>query len=228
MSDMTRAVLHEAMEQQTISLAKAGIVATLNARASIFAAANPVDSRYNPKLSVVENIQLPPTLLSRFDLIYLVLDRPDAVNAWRHKPGDKRDGMEHTALIVDLGKGHMDFSPAGVESARVGAMVGGMAGQWMDHISENRDKAAARMDIANPGCEQAAAVAYSSLAATCEGEALVPVERAGRGEGMEARRRLARYAHVPAGCLALGDAEVVAADVQLPRRLLGRGRRRTC
>ena len=77
MSDMTRAVLHEAMEQQTISLAKAGIVATLNARASIFAAANPVDSRYNPRLSVVENIQLPPTLLSRFDLIYLILDNPD-------------------------------------------------------------------------------------------------------------------------------------------------------
>ena len=77
MSDMTRAVLHEAMEQQTISLAKAGIVATLNARASIFAAANPVDSRYNPKLSVVENIQLPPTLLSRFDLIYLILDHAD-------------------------------------------------------------------------------------------------------------------------------------------------------
>jgi len=77
MSDMTRAVLHEAMEQQTISMAKAGIVATLNARASIFAAANPVDSRYNPRLSVVENIQLPPTLLSRFDLIYLILDNPD-------------------------------------------------------------------------------------------------------------------------------------------------------
>ena len=55
------ALLHEAvMEQQTISLAKAGIVATLNARASIFAAANPVDSRYNLRLSVVENIQLPP------------------------------------------------------------------------------------------------------------------------------------------------------------------------
>jgi len=52
-------------------------VATLNARASIFASANPVESRYNPKLSVVENIQLPPTLLSRFDLIYLILDHAD-------------------------------------------------------------------------------------------------------------------------------------------------------
>ena len=68
------------MEQQTVSIAKAGIIATLNARTSILASANPVESRYNPKLSVVENLQLPPTLLSRFDLIYLVLDseRPDA------------------------------------------------------------------------------------------------------------------------------------------------------
>lgn len=72
MSDTTRAILHEAMEQQTVSITKAGIIATLNARASILASANPVQSRYNPRLSVVENIKLPPTLLSRFDLIYLV------------------------------------------------------------------------------------------------------------------------------------------------------------
>ena len=72
-----RAILHEAMEQQTVSITKAGIIATLNARTSILASANPVESRYNPRLSVVENIKLPPTLLSRFDLIYLMLDRPD-------------------------------------------------------------------------------------------------------------------------------------------------------
>jgi len=47
----------------------------LNARTAILAAANPVNSKYDPKLSVVDNIKLPPTLLSRFDLIYLVLDR---------------------------------------------------------------------------------------------------------------------------------------------------------
>ena len=78
MSDSTRSVLHEAMEQHTVSIAKAGIIATLNARTSIFASANPVESRYNPRKSVVENIQLPPTLLSRFDLIYLILDQPNA------------------------------------------------------------------------------------------------------------------------------------------------------
>ncbi|KAL7541215.1 hypothetical protein ACHAWF_006878 [Thalassiosira exigua] len=80
MSGTTRAILHEAMEQQTVSIAKAGIIATLNARTSILASANPVESRYNPSLSVVENIQLPPTLLSRFDLIYLILDSPNQTN----------------------------------------------------------------------------------------------------------------------------------------------------
>jgi len=77
MSDSTRSILHEAMEQQTVSIAKAGIISSLNARTSILASANPVESRYNPNLSVVENIKLPPTLLSRFDLIYLILDAPN-------------------------------------------------------------------------------------------------------------------------------------------------------
>ena len=74
MSDSTRSILHEVMEQQTVSIAKAGIVCTLNARTSILASANPKESRYNPNLSVVDNIAIMPTLLSRFDLIYLVLD----------------------------------------------------------------------------------------------------------------------------------------------------------
>lgn len=78
MSDFARSVLHEAMEQQTVSIAKAGIIATLNARTAVLAAANPVNSRYDTSKSVVDNIDLPPTLLSRFDLIYLVLDAPNA------------------------------------------------------------------------------------------------------------------------------------------------------
>nr|CAG8590238.1 3807_t:CDS:10 [Entrophospora candida] len=65
MSEGTRAVLHEVMEQQTLSVAKAGIITSLNARASILASANPVNSKYDPKLSIVQNIKLPPTLMSR-------------------------------------------------------------------------------------------------------------------------------------------------------------------
>jgi len=75
MDDNTRVILHEAMEQQTVSVAKAGIICQLNARTAILAAANPVHSKYDPRLSVVDNIKLPPTLLSRFDLIYLILDK---------------------------------------------------------------------------------------------------------------------------------------------------------
>ncbi|KAH9123289.1 hypothetical protein AeMF1_005676 [Aphanomyces euteiches] len=78
MSDSARSVLHEVMEQQTVSIAKAGIICSLNARASILASANPIESRYNPAKSVIENINILPTLLSRFDLIYLILDRPNA------------------------------------------------------------------------------------------------------------------------------------------------------
>ncbi|XP_028831134.1 DNA replication licensing factor MCM4 [Denticeps clupeoides] len=77
MSDGTRSVLHEVMEQQTLSIAKAGIICQLNARTSILAAANPVESQWNPKKTTIENIQLPHTLLSRFDLIFLMLDPQD-------------------------------------------------------------------------------------------------------------------------------------------------------
>ena len=80
MDDSTKVILHEAMEQQTISIAKAGIVCQLNARTAILASANPIHSRYDPKLSVVQNIRLPPSLLSRFDLIYLMLDKHNEVS----------------------------------------------------------------------------------------------------------------------------------------------------
>lgn len=96
------------MEQQTVSIAKAGIIATLNSRTSILASANPVESRYNPSLSVVENIQLPPTLLSRFDLIYLILDAPNTdsdrqlaqhlVGLYYETPNVVEPPMDHSLL----------------------------------------------------------------------------------------------------------------------------------
>lgn len=111
MSDSTRSVLHEAMEQQTVSIAKAGIITTLNARTSILASANPIGSKYNVNLPVPQNIDLPPTLLSRFDLVYLVLDRIDEQSdrrLARHLVGmyleDTPDNASSEEILVSISK----------------------------------------------------------------------------------------------------------------------------
>jgi len=79
MDENDQVAIHEAMEQQTISITKAGIQATLNARASILAAANPIYGRYDRRKTLKANVQLSAPILSRFDLFFVVLDECNPV-----------------------------------------------------------------------------------------------------------------------------------------------------
>jgi replicative DNA helicase Mcm len=95
MHDNDRDKIHETLEQRTVSIAKGGIIATMNARCAVLAAGNPVMGRYNRDLNFVENISLPIALISRFDLIFLLLDIPN----------EKRDA-ETGAHILGLHNRH--------------------------------------------------------------------------------------------------------------------------
>lgn len=101
MEETDRSALYQAMEQQEISIAKAGINATLKSRCSLLAAANPKLGRFDEFLPIHEQINMPPALLSRFDLIFSILDKPDrtvdgnlATHILRaHKAGEVRENI---------------------------------------------------------------------------------------------------------------------------------------
>lgn len=110
MDEYERTALHEVMEQQSISIAKAGIATTLNARSSVLAAANPAYGRYNPKKTPAENINLPPALLSRFDLLFLLLDKQNDENDLRLARHITFVHKNHYAPSVDKGEIHFDVN----------------------------------------------------------------------------------------------------------------------
>ncbi|KAH9363911.1 hypothetical protein HPB48_003202 [Haemaphysalis longicornis] len=110
MNDSDRTSIHEAMEQQSISISKAGIVTSLQARCAVIAAANPIGGRYDPSLTFSENVDLTEPILSRFDVLCIVRDTVDPVQDERlarfvvdshirhhpsaNNPDDAEDSME--------------------------------------------------------------------------------------------------------------------------------------
>jgi DNA replication licensing factor MCM5 len=120
-----RVAIHEAMEQQTISIAKAGITTILNSRASVLAAANPVFGRYDDMRSAAENIDFATSLLSRFDLIFIVRDRRDETRDKNlakyvigvHQSGSRTDSDSKISgdIDIDLLKKYIAYARARCE-----------------------------------------------------------------------------------------------------------------
>jgi replicative DNA helicase Mcm len=108
MSEQDRSAMHEAMEQQSISIAKAGITATLQARCAILGAANPKLGRFHEHALMVEQIDLPPALFSRFDIIFSIIDKPDSV--WDTKLATHILNVHRTGQVRRL-KEHLDGLP---------------------------------------------------------------------------------------------------------------------
>ncbi|KAI6021300.1 MCM-domain-containing protein [Pisolithus microcarpus] len=112
MNDADRTSIHEAMEQQSISISKAGIVTTLQARCAIIAAANPIRGRYNPTIPFQQNVELTEPILSRFDVLCVVKDTVDPV----------QDELLARFVVGSHLRSHPNFEP-GKEEMDVGTTL---------------------------------------------------------------------------------------------------------
>ncbi|XP_077386655.1 DNA replication licensing factor MCM2 [Festucalex cinctus] len=111
MNDADRTSIHEAMEQQSISISKAGIVTSLQARCTVIAASNPIGGRYDPSLTFAENVDLTEPIVSRFDVLCVVRDTVDPVqdemlarfvvgSHVKHHPGNKEGGVALEEVLL--------------------------------------------------------------------------------------------------------------------------------
>ncbi|KAJ1732043.1 DNA replication licensing factor MCM7 [Coemansia biformis] len=175
MDEVDRTAIHEVMEQQTISISKAGITTTLNARTAILAAANPARSRYNPRMTPEENINLPAALLSRFDVLFLMLDRPNHEDdlmlarhvAWVHTHGshpttanpDAEVDMDLLRHFVAAARARNPVLPRAVADYVVGAYV-----QLRQQHKAAVDNAAARRTLTRSSIDTGIGAAASASA----------------------------------------------------------------
>lgn len=113
MNDQDRTSIHEAMEQQSISISKAGIVTSLQARCSVIAAANPIGGRYDASMTFAENVNLSDPILSRFDVLCVVRDEVDPTQDQhlakfvvsshiKHHPSKKDEDIEMEEIDNEL------------------------------------------------------------------------------------------------------------------------------
>ena len=126
-----RDALHEAMEQQTVSIAKAGIMARLNSRCALLAAANPKYGRFDKYTAIAEQINMPPTLMSRFDLIFTMMDKPneevDTKTAEHiigtHYAGELLARLENRGKVEEAEKEHFREAMQTMEPAVPGELL---------------------------------------------------------------------------------------------------------
>ena len=105
MDPQDRSAMHEAMEQQTVTISKANVQATLRAQTSVLAAANPKFGRFDPYQSIAQQIDLPPTLINRFDIIFTLRDLPDKVKDVKiaeHVLAEHTDNRKLTPVPIEL------------------------------------------------------------------------------------------------------------------------------
>lgn len=107
MNDQDRTSIHEAMEQQSISISKAGLVTSLQARCAVIAAANPIGGRYDSSMTFSENVNLSEPIMSRFDILCVVKD--------------EFDPMQDQMLAQFVIKSHQKHHPANVDPEEIPA-----------------------------------------------------------------------------------------------------------